>query len=418
MLELNSEKYLQFIKEREIMKKVIFIIMFMAILIAGICFWKYKENEKIDAEAVRLKQDLKVPFGVNVKVSDFIENLNGTLLEDDQIDTEKLGDVRVSFDFTNVKNKRKTANFTIKVIDINSPQILSGSSYTVNVGYRKNLTDVLLSGDDADDNPTREILGEYDLNMVGDYNLTYVVTDSSGNQAKKDFVLHVKEKSKEEKEKSKTVEMPEILQNYKTEDTKIGIDVSKWQEEINWQEVKNAGIEFAMIRIGYQTEYDGDCVLDPCFVANIEGAKAVNLPVGIYFYSYAKNVEQAISQAQWVKENLQDYEIDLPVAFDWESWNSFNQAGMSFYKINKMANCFLETLENAGYKGMLYSSKFYLEKIWYPSEYEIWLAQYNTRVTYEGEYSIWQMSESGRVNGIENQVDIDVMYLRENEKGS
>lgn len=258
-------------------------------------------------------------------------------------------------------------------------------------------------------------MGEYDVNIIGDYNLTYVVTDSSGNQTKKDFVLHVKEKKKEEKEKVKTIDIEEVLKNYKTENTMIGIDVSKWQEEIDWQEVKNAGIEFAMIRIGYQTEYDGDYVLDPCFMANIEGAKAAQIPVGIYFYSYAKDVEQARDQAEWVKENLENYEIDLPVAFDWESWNSFNQAGMSFHTINKVANVFLETLEEAGYKGMLYSSKVYLEDIWYPTKYDVWLAQYNSKVTYEGEYLIWQMSESGKVNGIKNHVDINVMYLRERE---
>lgn len=254
-------------------------------------------------------------------------------------------------------------------------------------------------------------MGEYDVNTPGDYDLTYVVTDSSGNQAKQDFVLHVKEKKKEEKEEIETIDIAEILENYKTEKTKIGIDVSKWQEEIDWQEVKNAGVEFAMIRIGYQTKYDGECSLDPYFVANIEGAKEVGIPVGIYFYSYAKNVEQAKNQAEWVKENLKEYKIDLPVAFDWESWTSFSQAQMSFYTLNKVANVFLKNLEEAGYKGMLYSSKFYLEKIWYPSEYEIWLAQYNTKVTYEGEYSIWQMSENGRVNGIQNDVDINVMYL-------
>ncbi len=65
---------------------------------------------------------------------------------------------------------------------------------------------------------------------------------------------------------------------------------------------------------------------------------------------------------------------------------------------------------------MLYSSKVYLDQIWYPTKYEIWLAQYNSKVTYEGKYSIWQISEAGRVNGIENNVDIDVMYLEENNE--
>lgn len=393
-------------------KKVgIVVIPFIIILIIGICFWQYEKNKKIDAKAIRLKEDLTVEFGESIKISDLIENLDGNLVDDYQINTEKLGEMQILFEYTNRKNKRKTAEFTVKVIDTKPPQILSGNSYTVNLGYNKNLIDVLLSGDEVDDNPKREILGEYDVNQVGDYPLTYVVTDSSGNQAKKDFVLHVKEKE-EEKKKAKKLDIADVFRDYKTEDTKIGIDVSKWQEEIDWQEVKKAGIEFAMIRIGYQAKYDGVCELDPYFIANIEGAKSVNIPVGIYFYSYAKNVEQAIEQAHWIKEHLQNVELDLPIAFDWENWNSFNQAGMSFYTLNKVANVFLDTVQEFGYKGMLYSSKFYLEQIWEPTQYEIWLAQYNRKVTYEGEYSIWQMSESGRVDGIENDVDMNVLYLK------
>ncbi len=392
-------------------KGTILTIALIGIVIIGICFWQDQKNKKMDAEAIRLKDNLTVEFGEKVKISHFIENLEGNLVEDCPINTEKLGEMQILFEYTNRKNKRKTAEFTVKVIDTKPPQILSGNSYTVNLGYNKNLTDVLLSGDEVDDNPKREILGEYDVNQVGDYPLTYVVTDSSGNQAKKDFVLHVKEKE-EEKKKAKKLDIADVFRDYKTEDTKIGIDVSKWQEEIDWQEVKKAGIEFAMIRIGYQAKYDGVCELDPYFIANIEGAKSVNIPVGIYFYSYAKNVEQAIEQAHWIKEHLQNVELDLPIAFDWENWNSFNQAGMSFYTLNKVANVFLDTVQEFGYKGMLYSSKFYLEQIWEPTQYEIWLAQYNRKVTYEGEYSIWQMSESGRVDGIENDVDMNVLYLK------
>ena len=394
---------------KEKKRRRIFILS-AVILLAGIVFWKYQQNQKMEAEALTLKEDLKIEFGQKAKVSDFIEHLNGTLVNDTQIDTETLGEKTILLEYKNWKNKTRTTEFTIQVVDHNPPQIFSGDSYTVNVGFDKKLEDVLLSGDDEDDNPTREILGQYDVQIIGDYPLTYRVTDSSGNQAKKDFVLHVKEKSQKKNEKVKTMAIQEIFEKYKTPENKIGIDVSKWQEEIDWQAVKNAGIEFAMLRIGYQTEYDGECLLDPCFIANIEGAKAVGIPVGIYFYSYAKNVEQAQKQAEWVKEQLGNYEIDLPIAFDWENWNSFNQAGMSFYTINKVANSFLDTVEKAGYKGMLYSSKVYLEQIWYPCEYEIWLAQYNTKVTYEGDYAIWQMSEAGKVDGIKNNVDIDIMY--------
>lgn len=396
---------------------IIVLIIVIIIAVVALCIWAYveeQENKRIDAEAVTLKENLTIEFGKKAKVSDFIENLNGTLINDNDIDTEKLGDISVSFEFMNIKNKKRTATFNIKTIDVTAPKIFSGSSYTVKKGYSKELTDVLLSGDDIDDTPKREIVGEYDFNTAGDYKLTYVVTDSSGNETKKDFVLHVIEPQPTTQQPPTSKEpnyLNDILDNYKTEKTKIGIDVSKWQGEIDWEKVKNAGVEFAIIRVGYQTDYDGDYVVDPYFTQNIQGAKRVGLPVGIYFYSYAKNIEQAKEQAEWVKEQLKDYEIDLPIAFDWESWTSFNTAGMSFYTINKAANVFLDTLKNNGYKGMLYGSKSYLEKIWYPTEYETWLAHYTSQTTYEGKYSIWQMSDTGRVDGINANVDIDIMYI-------
>ena len=197
------------------------------------------------------------------------------------------------------------------------------------------------------------------------------------------------------------------------EDFSLGIDVSKWQGEIDWEKVKNAGAEFVIIRMGYQTDYDGENVIDPYFVANIEGAKRVGLPVGIYYYSYAKNIKQAKEQAEWVKEQIKQYEIELPIAFDWESWNSFNKAGMSFYTINKAANVFLDTLVENGYKGLLYSSKNYLEKIWNPTKHDTWLAHYTSQTNYQGKYSIWQMCDTGRIDGINTNVDVDIMYMEE-----
>ena len=405
------------------MKKILTIIISLIIVvIIGLivfCIWMYneeQENKRLDAEAVTLKDNLTIEFGKEAKVSDFLENLNGTLFSDDKIDTEKLGDMQVSFKFVNIKNRLRTATFTIKVIDVNAPKIFSGASYTVKKGSNKNLTEVLISGDDIDDNPKREILGEYDFNTVGDYKLTYVVTDSSGNQAKKDFTLHVIEEPTTPQQPTTPKEpiyFNDILDNYKTDKTKIGIDVSKWQGEIDWEKVKNAGVEFAIIRVGYQTDYDGENVVDPYFLDNIEGAKRVGLPVGIYYYSYAKNVDQAIQQAEWVNKQLSEYQIDLPIAFDWESWNSFNKAGMSFYTINKAANIFLDVLAENGYKGMLYSSKSYLEKIWYPTEHDTWLAHYTSQTNYQGKYSIWQMCDTGRIDGINTNVDVDIMYLKE-----
>lgn len=405
------------------MKKIIlFIIVAILILmlIIGINFYLLKrqqESLEVSSEAIIsfvLKEDLNVEFGQKVKVSDFFEEFDGKLINDYEINTENLGEVKVSFEFIDNKNQKGKSEFSIKIIDVNSPQILIGNSRTVKVGYDKNLTNVLLSLDIEDGNLVREVIGDYDLNTAGDYNLTYVVTDSSGNQAKKDFVLKVREKKDIEDDEMPKVYIADVLKNHKTENTKIGIDVSKWEEEIDWEKVKNSGIEFTMIRMGYQTEYDGEYVIDPYFDVNIEGAKKVGLQVGVYFYSYAKSIDQAKEQAEWVKENLKNYEIDLPVAFDWESWNSFNTTGMSVNTLNNVANTFLKIIEEAGYKGMLYGSKNYLEKVWYPSEYDVWVAHYTKnaqKTSYEGKYLIWQLTETGRVDGIEDDVDIDVMYL-------
>lgn len=404
-------------------KKIIVGIIIAAIIVAvigiGICIWLIAveaENKKLDAEAITLKETLTIEFGKETKVSDFIQELKGELLEDPTIGTDKLGEVQVPVSFKNIKKRKRKVFFAIQVVDTTPPKIFSNRTFTVNVGYNKNLTDVLLSGDDADDNPKREILGDYDFNTVGDYPLTYIVTDASGNQTKKEFTLQVREKKTSSgtttQTPTKKLEIADVIAKHKTEKTKIGIDVSKWQGEIDWKAVKAAGVEFAMLRIGYQTDYDGTYEVDPYFEANIKAAKEAGVPVGVYFYSYAKNTKQAKEQADWVIEHLKGNTLDLPIAYDWESWNSFNKTGMSFYTLNQCANVFLKSLEEAGYKGMLYSSKNYLETMWYPSKYDIWLAQYNTRVTYEGEYTIWQMSDAGKVDGIKGDVDLDILYLK------
>ena len=142
-------------------KKIIIILVLILIIILGIGFWIYhidQENKRIDREALTLKEDLTIKFGEKAKVSDFIANLNGELIDDYEIDTERLGTIKVSLDYINIKNKKRTKEYEIKTIDVNAPKIFSGNSYTVKVGYNKNLTNELLSGDDIDDNPKREIV--------------------------------------------------------------------------------------------------------------------------------------------------------------------------------------------------------------------------------------------------------------------
>lgn len=399
---------------------IVIVSASITIILSSISIWialDIAETKRLDAESVILKDDLRISFGEQVVTSDFISALKGELINDQSINTEQLGKVKVEFEYYNIKHKKRPYEFTIEVVDDTAPKIYGSSQYTVPTGYQGDLTNLMLSADNLDDKPKREILGEYDLGTPGIYNLSYSITDASGNSTKQNFTLRVVKPTPSSNPPAYSMQklpLKEVIQKHKTSTTKIGVDVSQWQGKIDWPAVKDAGIEFAFIRLGYQTKFNGEYTLDPFFHQNVQAAQAAGLPIGIYFYSYANTVEQAKDQAEWIAEQISDYNIELGVAFDWESWSEFNIANMSLYTINKVATTFLDTLESFGYNGVLYSSKVYLERIWQPNNYPVWLAQYYDRVTYDGDYWIWQMSNTGQVTGINGDVDLNIMYLDKN----
>lgn len=396
----------------------IIIGIIIVVLIIGLAAYiaqdKQKEKKE-DERALTLKQNLTAEFASKKKLSDFIENLEGELIEDSIISTETLEKNTVSFEYKSIRNKKKQKSFEITVVDTVKPMIYMGSTVTVNKGYNKDIVNLIFSGDNCDSTPERKIIGDYDVNTVGDYKLKFVIRDKSGNEASQNFTLKVIGNSNGGGTSSNVQKknlFEDAIKSYKNSNTKIGIDVSQWQGDINWNKVKNAGAEFAMIRMGYQKGYDGENVIDPYFIKNITGAKEAGVKVGIYYYSYAKTAEEAKSQAEWVASNLKNYKIDLPVSFDWESWSSFVTCNMSFHDINKVAHTYCKTLKEHGYQTSLYSSKNYLEKIWYPEEFDnIWLAHYTSKTNYEGNYHMWQFCNTGKIDGINGDVDIDVLYI-------
>ena len=151
--------------------------------------------------------------------------------------------------------------------------------------------------------------------------------------------------------------------------------------------------------------------MDSQFERNISEANRVGIPVGIYFYSYASTPKESFNDALWVMTQLQGYDVELPIAYDWENWDDFNDYDVSFYDLTYTAQTFLDTVGLVGYDGLLYSSKIYLEKIWLDIDYEIWLAHYTSETNYKGEYRFWQLCNNGRVDGINGDVDINIMYL-------
>ena len=159
------------------------------------------------------------------------------------------------------KPKNKLEKEEIK-LDQTAPIIVLDDTYVVKTGYDKNLVDVIMSADDIDSTPKREILGSYDLNTPGEYKLTYRIEDNSGNTTSKDFVLKVKDNYIYSE---KDIKFEDVIKNHKNDNTKIGIDVSKWQEKIDWKKVANCGVEFAIIRMGYQNGFDRRIKFRPIF---------------------------------------------------------------------------------------------------------------------------------------------------------
>ena len=410
-------------RNRKLMIGVKATICFIILFIIIISIKNIIRDKKEDKTALTLKDNLQTEFLSDVKVSTFIEHLNGTLISDDKIDTTSLGTKTVKVNYKNTRGKKKHKSYQITIVDTEKPKIfLSSSTVSVQKGYNKNIINLFLSGDNCDSNPERQIIGNYDLNTPGTYDLTFEIKDASGNKESKNFKLKVNEISKNSSSTTtnnttttnkNNKQFSDIVEKYCQSDNKYtsaGIDVSSWQGDIDWKKVKEAGCDFAFIRVGYQNGRNGEISEDKYFKANIENAISNNIKVGIYFYSCAQTIEETQEQAKWTIEKIKSYNISLPVAFDWEEWNSFADYKLSFYGISKLADAFINVCKDNGYDGILYSSKNYLETIWHQELFpNIWLAQYANTATYNKSYNYWQMCNTGRIDGIKGDVDIDLV---------
>ena len=403
-------------------KKIIIISSLGAFLIVLGVVISLLAPPEIDNTGYTLIENLKVPVYSKVKVKDLIASIDGKVVTNKTLNTEELGKQEVSFVYKNKNDKEKRGVFTIDVVDEEKPLVWLSGSYSARVGSNLNLEDEIFCADNYDSNPTCKIEGTYDLNKAGTYNLTYVATDSNKNEERINFTLNVYEPAPatttqtpapaEEREEVVTA-FNDVVATHKDENTEIGIDVSKWQGDIDFKKVKDAGATFVMIRIGSQQGVDGEYILDPYFKQNIENALANDLKVGVYFYSYANSKKEARKQADWVLDQIKDYELTLPIAFDWECYNSFNQMELSLFGLNEVAESFLEKVEDKGYDGMLYGSKNYLNSIWKYHDYDVWLAHYTDQTDYDSHYVMWQLCQDGRIDGINTAVDINVLYKSE-----
>ena len=193
----------------------------------------------------------------------------------------------------------------------------------------------------------------------------------------------------------------------------MGIDVSKWNGSIDWNAVKNSGVSYVIIRVGYRGSSQGALIEDPKFKTNIKGATAAGLKVGVYFFTQAVDEVEAVQEASMVLDRISGYKISYPVFLDVEGSGG---RGDKIDSATRTAVCkaFCNTIQNAGYTAGVYANKTWLSQKMDASAlsaYKIWLAQYAAAPTYTGRYDLWQYKSNGKVSGISGNVDLNLSYL-------
>ena len=208
-----------------------------------------------------------------------------------------------------------------------------------------------------------------------------------------------------------------IAYNDDTMTSKKGIDVSKFQGEIDWNKVKTDGVEYAFIRMGYRGYgSSGKMVTDETFEDNIKGAIANGIDVGVYFFSQAVTEEEAIEEANYVLDAIEGYDITYPIVIDIEEVTDPDARTADLTKEQWTKNCiaFCETVKNAGYTPMIYGNLktfFIMLDMEQLEDYDKWFAQYDTEVYFPYEFTIWQYTDEGTVDGISADVDLNVGFF-------
>jgi len=196
-----------------------------------------------------------------------------------------------------------------------------------------------------------------------------------------------------------------------------GIDVSNWQEEINWQAVAADGIQFVFVRVGLRGyTAEGKLAEDSKFLKNLNGAKAAGLEVGVYFFSQAMTEEEAREEAEYTLKLLNGTRLDLPVFCDWEQTHldGDRTAGADAAVITAVCNEFCRVIAEGGYQPAIYLNRYLLDYKFDHELYEgypVWLAQYRDIPYCASDFVWWQYSCTGTVAGIRTDVDLDVRFV-------
>lgn len=197
----------------------------------------------------------------------------------------------------------------------------------------------------------------------------------------------------------------------------LGVDVSYWQKNIDWQQVKAAGVEFAMLRLGWRGTTEGKLFPDEYLQQNYTGARAAGLNVGAYFFSQAISEEEAREEARYVLDLVKGWELQMPIVFDWEYMDGTSRtSSTSTQQVVAFSKAFCEEIALAGYTPMVYfnprmvNNGYDLEQL---ADYRFWLAMYDTPMDFPYRVDMWQYTATGAVPGISGNVDLNLYFPRE-----
>ncbi len=196
---------------------------------------------------------------------------------------------------------------------------------------------------------------------------------------------------------------------------RVGIDVSTHQKDIDWEAVAADGIEFAMLRLGHRGYSEGGLFMDQTFEQNLQEALGAGLDVGVYFFSQAVSPEEAEEEADYVLEVLNGQTLTFPIAFDWESipGDEARTDGLDGETMTRCAAAFCKRIQDAGYHPAVYFNQtqgylhYDLREL---TDYELWLAEYDPTPNFYYHFDLWQYSNTGRVDGIQGNVDLDLAF--------
>lgn len=411
------------------LRKTLFAVVMIFLMITVVIFmmnWELVEKKfgggKTEEVSVEVEETVTGEKQIGNDLSAFLQDETFFDPETNYKSIETYTGKSVSFIMSSVAK-----DLRIMFVD-SSGKLLTGVSFSVNIQGLGEYTD---EDEDGIIYIDKLRAGEYSVSMneIDGYRVPNTVTSIKVKQDIEYRVLDSVEymmlterdidASEEDTEERSAEEDADGSENTellaKSKDKAIGIDVSKWNETIDWGAVADAGIDFAIIRCGYRGSSSGSLIIDPMFEKNIKGAIDEGIPVGVYFFTQAVNEVEAVEEASMVINLIKEYDVDYPVFLDSESAGGNGRADkLDTEERTKIHKAFLETIASAGYETGIYGSTNWLEKrvdMDELSSYRTWLAEYADVPTYDEYYHMWQYTSKGTIDGISTNVDFNISYM-------